>query len=539
MRAPRRTPAVALLLGAFVLSVYLLTAAADLRHNGDTVFRYQTTQSIVENGHLWIAHPYGQDNRTVPGRGGHRYAFYAPGQSLLMIPLYQLGRLVAAGFALSPDLTTRYTTRSLDLLLGAVLAVALFYLALGLGYSRRVAVAVALILAFATPAWPDAQSALEQTQVNLFLLLAVFSSWRAARETRPTWSLVAAGAAVGAAVVTRYDALLYLPVIGLYPVLVRYVRLSARAAVRDLLLYTLAFLPFAAIDLLWNWARFGSPFTTGLQQRTIGEPPWLGAAGLLISPGKGLLWYMPLVFLVPFAVRPFYRRTGSFAFSLLAVALVPLAFYANVLYWHGDPSWGPRYLYTALPYLVLPLGELLSRWPRLPLPGRAAIAGLVGAGLILSVAAVSVTQWRFWYRLQARQQSTENLAAWTGAPFHWGPQAYSYYWTPRDSPILIQLDDLYQVVRLDVLGDRRYELQAQPDPWVSNPAVSYPVNTLNFWWADVRHPLADARARATLASLLLLLATAALAALLLLLRRPETAPAASTIPSGSPNRATC
>lgn len=516
----RRAALTAFLLGTLFTSLYLVTGSADLRHNGDTLLRFQTTQSLVEQHHVWIAHPVSQDSRVVPGRGGHMYAFYAPGQAVLMAPLYVLGKAVAHHLDLSYDLTTRYATRSLDLLLGAGLVVILFFTALSLGYSLPVSALLGLIFGLATPAWPDAQSGLEQTQVDFFLLLATFAAWQSLRwDRRHLLWLALAGISAGLTVVTRYDAVLFVPLVGLFPILVRYVRAGWRAAVLDALIYSLSVVPWAVALLAWNWLRFGSLLHTGLQERTFGEPPLTGLAGLLISPGKGLIWYMPLVLVLPFVARSYYRRAGPFALFSVALVVPTLLLYANILYWHGDPAWGPRYLYAVLPYLVLPLGEVLTSWRRLSLPPQAAFSGLIGIGLLLSVSAVSVTQWRFWYRVQALEQRTVNASAWTGTPFHWGSQAYHYYWVPRQSPILIQVDDLYQVLRLDVLGDRRFEFRAQPDPFTSNPADNYPINTLNFWWADVRHPLLDRTAMYILAALLGMSALISAASLIFVLRK--------------------
>ena len=518
----RRALAVASLLAVFFVSVYLVTESADLRHNGDTVFRYQTTQSIVEQHHVWIAHPIGLDPRVVRGNGGHLYAFYAPGQTLLMVPLYVLGKVAAHHFGLSYDVATRYATRSLDLFLGAALAVLLFFFAMSVGYSIRVSALLTLLLGLATPAWPDAQSGLEQTQVDVFLLLAVFSVWRSVSNDRHRYRwLLLAGTASGLMVLTRYDSVLFIPLVALYPALIRYVRSGFRSSLGDAIVYLTAVIPWSAAILVWDWIRFGSVLQTGLHERTLGEQPLVGLAGLLVSPGKGLLWYMPLVFALPFVARRFFRRSASLSFFVLALILAPLILYSNVLYWHGDPAWGPRYLYTSLPYLVLPLGEVLSPWRSIRPSRKTIFAALALAGFALSVAAVSVTQWRFWYRLEAQEQQTVAASTWAGQPFHWGSQKYHYYWNVKQSPILLQIDNVYQVLRLDVLGNQRYELRSQPDPYVSNAAVNYPVNTLNFWWADVRHPLFGQTARFVLAGLLTLLAMLSALGLAYALRDPK------------------
>jgi hypothetical protein len=482
------------LVGVFFLCIYLVSGSSDLKHNGDTDLRYQTTQAVVDYHRLWIEHPMWLDTRVATGIGGHLYAFYAPGQAILMVPFYVAGKFLAHHLALPYDVTTLYTSRSLDLVLGAVLAVVFFLMAMSVGYSSRVSVVLTLIFGLATVVWPDAQSALEQTQVNLLLLVAVFAVWNFVKGhlNDRRW-LVAAGTAAGLAFFTRYDAVLYLPLIILYPALTRWRMGQRGATIRDASFYALSALPWVAGIAVWNYARFGSPFLTGLHEPTFGEPPWSGFLGLTISPGKGLIWYLPLLLILPWAIPSFYRRSRSLFFFLAALVAATVLFYSNVLYWHGDPAWGPRYLYVVVPYLVLPLGEIFATWRRRSALLRAILVALIGVSFVLQVSAVSVTQWRFWYRLQVAEQGTSR-------PFRWGAQHYHYYWNLQDSPIRIQLDNVYQVLRLG-LGEQRYRLSAKPaDPYVtSNPAQEYPVNTLAFWWSDVRHPLLAERTRVLIA----------------------------------------
>src|SRR5579884_2596673 len=88
---------------------------------------------------------------------------------------------------------------------------------LAMAYTRRVACAVALIFAFATAAWPDAQSADEHTQVSLVLLLSVYAVWRFTRAGMADRRLLLlAGAASGVSVITRYDAAIFVPVIAVW-----------------------------------------------------------------------------------------------------------------------------------------------------------------------------------------------------------------------------------------------------------------------------------------------------------------------------------
>jgi hypothetical protein len=513
-------------IAVLVLAVYLLTESSDLRNNGDTLLRWQTTQSIVDHARLWIAHPMSQGTRVAIGCGGHYYvSAYGPGQSVFMIPFYVVGKGLAALFHLPRTVAELYAARALDLVLGAALAALVFLFGSAVGYTRRVAVVVALVFAFATSAWPDAQSANEHTQVSLFALLSVYAAWRFIRTegTERRW-LVLAGTASGLSIITRYDAAIYIPVIAIWLALVRHRRgTEVRGILVDWLVYGASIIPWALIIALWNLARFGSPVNLGLHLQTFGEPPWVALPGLLVSPGKGVIWYVPLLFLLPWAGAGFYRRLPALCLLFAALGVVTLAFYANVLYWHGDPAWGPRYLYETLPYLIIPLGELLRAWRSLGVSRRSALVALGLLSISIQVAAVSVTTWRFWDHLEQIQEHTPDK-------FNWGPTAYTYYWIPDRSPLLWQFRDVYEVASIDVLGQTQYRMVRRPTPCagkahcLDNPARHYPLNTLDFWWSDIRHPLVAPPIRVALALALLLAACIAAGGLARSLRRQPASP---------------
>lgn len=499
-----RSPVIpAVLLGLAVLCIYLATGSSDLRHNGDTDLRYQVTEAVVEHGRLWIADPIATGTRVAIGLGGKYYvSAYGPGQTVFMIPLYLAGRAAAVLLSLPVTTTTLYAARSLDLFLGGFLAAAFFLLAVSMGMTRTVAAVLTLVFAFATPAWPDAQSALEHTQVSLFVLVAVSCAWRYVRagRERPRW-LWLSGVAGGVALFTRYDAVIFLAVIAVWIVAPRIRTGDLAGGLREALVFGGGIAPWVIMLLVWNQLRFGSPFNVALHLQTFGEPPWVALPGLLISPGKGIVWYAPLVVLLAWAAPRLRRRLPALFWLYAGLVLVALGFYSTVLYWHGDPAWGPRYLYPVLPYLVLPLGELAHR-ERRARPGAVALGlALLALSVGLQVAAVSVTQWRFWYQLEVIQERTPDK-------FNWGPTAYTYYWDVTRSPIVLQVRNLYQVAALDALGRRRYLLTRRPTACtgprrcLDNPARNYALNTPAFWWADTRHPLLAGWVRLALAAAL-------------------------------------
>ncbi len=216
-----------------------------------------------------------------------------------------------------------------------------------------------------------------------------------------------------------------------------------RLLARDLALYAAGVLPSLVINAAYNVARFGKPLQLEPHgDASFGFPPWLGLPDLLISPGKGLLWYTPAVLLLVLAARPFWRRCPlpAVLFALLCGGY--LLFYSNVNYWHGDPAWGPRYLYATLPYLILPLGEVFARWRTYRLPLRGALVGVLAASLLVQFSAVSVSYWRsFHYVFATYPDQVDN--------YSWGFNL-NYFWTPEQSPLLLSLQGVADNARLYV-----------------------------------------------------------------------------------------
>jgi hypothetical protein len=103
--------------------------------------------------------------------------------------------------------------------------------------------------------------------------------------------------------------------------------------------------------LVWNVLHLGTPWPSGQWHSNARQvehvfdlsAPHLGYAlsGLLVSPGRGLLWYAPVVLLgVVTALRHPDRLVRVVAFAVIAqVALIAMFFR-----WYGGFAFGPRLL---------------------------------------------------------------------------------------------------------------------------------------------------------------------------------------------------
>jgi len=305
-----------------------------------------------------------------------------------------------------------------------------------------------------------------------------------------------------------------------------------RPLARDLALFGLGALPAVVVNAVYDAARFGSPLLTNpptKPDQSLGFPPWLGLPDLLISPGKGLLWYTPAVLLLILAARPFWRRCPLPATLFALICGGYLLFYSNVNYWHGDPAWGPRYLYATLPYLILPLGEVFGRWRTYRLPLRGVLVGVLAASLLVQFSAVSVSYWRHWHYIYGyHYDQVENHS--------WG-QNLNYFWAPEQSPVLLSLTGIADITQKYV--DHAPLVQHPAADRLSNPDEScgfrlygqqasicltdlddlrYDANwnTFTMWWVHV-YPWWPERTVVVLALALLGVFLASGAALVLLL----------------------
>lgn len=540
----RRIPT-GLALFCFGLAVYVLTLPADLRNNADTVDRFFVTRALV---HHRLSVQCGgirpADARLVAGVHGCYYAIYGPGQTLLMTPLYVVGKGLSAVTALGSigaqqaheALVTAVAARMLDPLLGALVLVLFFLLTAEAGYRRSTGIALTLALALASTVWPDVQGGQEQIQVTMALLAMIYAGLRAGAARpidRGKW-LVACGAAAGFGILTRYDFAIDIGAgLGFAAWWLWRSRLVSRwdpaALARPLFL---GFLPFLVIDALWNALRFGAPWRVGqVVGDQFGTTLWYGVISLLISPGKGLIWYLPLLWLAPFGWSRFRDRAPGLSWLILALLACSLLFYGVVKYWHGDPAWGPRYLFPVVPLLLLPLGEIFQRFRSFRLPARGAVLAIVGLSFLVQLGAVSVDPWRFWYHLIEKRQTA-------GQVFMWYPSTYNYYWSsdPTLSPLIYQVAAVVDVVR--IAGDDRHAIPEASASALQRcgsvlPALvrrfdqckldglsQRPLNTISPIWLNDRYQFVDAGPfplqlawRISLLGLLLVMATACAAVL--------------------------
>lgn len=306
----------------------------------DEVTMLELSHAILRGG---LAVPPGA---TLTGPDGREYTKNAAGQAVLAVPLVATGDVAARIFGVRPEqrmLAVRFMASFFDAMITALSLATFYLLARAAGIGPGAALAATGALGFTTPMWVYAKSFMAEPLQTLGLLLTLLGGVRASAGSR-RWAWLS-GLGVLVAVSAKVSMLPF-ALIALVPLAG-----AGRAA------WIPAGLGLAAALLghgLYAVARFGTPWETGYgAQATLaayGTPWWVGAYGLLISSGKGVVWFAPAILLAGIGARLAPRRI---AWTVALTWLLALSLYGRFQHWGGDGSFGPRYLIPFLPSAFL------------------------------------------------------------------------------------------------------------------------------------------------------------------------------------------
>jgi hypothetical protein len=477
------------------------------------------TEGLVREGHLWDKEEGSvlALKADIPGKGGHYYARTGLLQPLLEAPFF------AAGFF--ADIHIGYFSaypNSLAFLwffnpfIAAVGALALFALVLQTRRSVKWASAISALFVFASIAWPYSKIGMETTFMSAVIVAFALAAWARRSPSVLSWGLT--GFATGAAAATKAYALLSLLPIAIL-LLPAFLALERRQRVRLAIAFALPVLLWIGAIAWYNWSRFGSVTDFGYSNSPLTLSAPLNFLGLLFSPGKGLVFYSPLVVLGALGLPRMWRQDRYLTLSLLTF-LVTLTFLSGTSTYWGDEVWGPRYIVPAAWTLLVPIAWWASTAAR-----RRVLAGVTVLAILVQVIAVSAQYAHY----------TNVVKALTGVPIYRDrlgvdPERIPYgndptRWIPELSALLVQTEGLISSQVVEPLGGDGIEVTYAPFEGrsrtvnLSEPGLRMP---LNFWWVPPPRYVLLAR---ILAGLMLLISVAAAVGLYVVSfgrRRPRT-----------------
>ena len=362
------------------------------------------------------------EGATLQGPDGRFYSKNAAGQAVLASPLIAIGGLATRAAHLSPakqTLAQRFVVSFFDAVWVASLLAGFYMASRRFGITVGASLAATAMLGFTTPLWVYAKSFMAEPMeaFGLFMALAgaCFADERGWRWRGAIGVLFAVSAKLS---------MLPFALLALLPLRAR----TWRERMPFLLALAVAALGHVAYDI----ARFGTPLETGYgHQATVSAyttPLWVGLYGLLLSSGKGVLWFAPALVFAPAGWRRLHKRSHEpkpmhavarraadrlrgwlpewlrptltqevperkwddlrrAAPAIVLMWLGALLLYGTFEHWAGDGSFGPRYLvpFLAPAFLLVAAG---LQHPSRALRRGAQVVAL--AGLLVQIGGVSI-----------------------------------------------------------------------------------------------------------------------------------------------------
>jgi hypothetical protein len=337
----------ALWTGILLFGLYFLTTGGQA-FISDGEIMLLTTVQMVDAQTIKLPDTAAVFPQVVHGHDGFLFSRYGIGQPLMAVPFYWVGRYVI-GWYLLPGCDDWHVGRFFLLLLPAAATAItgglLCSWAAELYRSVRAGIGVALLYGVSTLAWPYSRFFFSEPLFTLFLVFAALSLFR--------WRPFTGGLAYGYAVATRVGGLVLLPAFLLYGWLLGY-------RWRELARLVAGMVPFGALILLHNWLRFGTWSEQGYQYEGFSGNLLEGLYGLLLSPGKSVFLYVPILLLLPVALISFARNYRSEMLFIAAIVSITLVESATWWIWWAGWGWGPRFLIPLMPFLVLILGTIVA-----------------------------------------------------------------------------------------------------------------------------------------------------------------------------------
>lgn len=343
------------LLGLYIAVAFVVVPVFPHFISPNEISRWLVAVALVESQTLEVTRHVplvGSRMEDLSERDGRIYSNKAPGLALLTTPAYALTRpfFSSSEETIRAGLTAmRWAGATLPLLFAALVL-------LRLARERQVPVEPALAaLLFATPLFAYGLLLFSHAAVAA----ALFAAWYLLFMARRRGRYFAAGALSGFVVVCEYPAAIPVAVLGGF--------LIATRQWRNVAAFIAAGAPFALLLATYNTICFGGPLELSSGHERLAEFSALAQHGvfgvgypspatlwkMLFGFEKGLFIFSPVLLIALSGVAEAKRRLEPRAFwSLCAVPLSIVLFYAGYPNWHGGWTVGPRYIVATVPFLT-------------------------------------------------------------------------------------------------------------------------------------------------------------------------------------------
>ncbi len=356
-----------------------------------------------------------------------------------------------------------------------------FYYLNELLFSSRVALIQSIFLLLGTMIFPYANIGMEHT-VTLALLISFTFLVSNHFKSDGRFVIFSAAALSAAVLIKSYSILFALPAVLYF--------LTARTFKKNLRAHLISFCILAAAVIAhfsWNYAIFGNLFSG--QYRLAWEFQYesliSGMYGFLLSPGKGIFFFNPVLLLaIPGFFQFFKKEKALFALTLGTIFVFAL-FQSPFKFW-SDEIWGPRKLLMIIPLLFLPAGYVWLEFKKVHLPAKIAVFFIVTASFFAQILGTLYRTGKYLFFLREFKLDAlpfmQYVPALSQINVHWFfLKAYLYHLIARDIPVFSYkieswMRDLFPAVRNVVLVGGKTapkEIFYTPDMWYLSKQMPY------------------------------------------------------------------
>lgn len=352
-----------------------LTVARRLYY--DDTFEMPDEQFPKENIHMSVQ----------IGKEGKRYSPSGLGYTLALLPavavedlfLGMAGAEPISAFPLRSDWPVLLFASLTNSVFGASLGVTLYLYLRTYKIKHKTALFLSFASFLATNLWPYTKHVFPHMMFVSFLVSS-FYFLRLYSLKQKRLYLLLSGFSYGVVIISYNPTFIFpaLPFIVYYLLLTKTkLRLTFRQVkkiVKDGLVLLAGTLPFILLYFWFSWARFGPGTNTGygeVKSLSFLIPPAYvlveGIWGVLLSPGRSIFVYSPVLIVIILFWRKLAKKKDELLPEIISFSLLFMVYTyligtliggVDFLVWHGEASWGPRYMLPIIPFAIILISNI-------------------------------------------------------------------------------------------------------------------------------------------------------------------------------------
>lgn len=320
------------------------------------------------------------------GRDGEIFGTTGLGYSLALLPAVFIEDIFLrtanvspiSAFPLQNDWPVLLFASMTNAFFGALLVSVMYLYLRILKIKHQTSVFLSFFLVVSSNLFPYTKYSFAHMMFTSFLLLTFYLVKKFTLTQKKTW-IILAGVSFGVVTISYNQTfIIAAPSLVIYYFLCSKNNLNKKSLFslfKNALFGVLGYIPIALVYMGYNQFRLGSTGTGEISQYAdnglLGFPqPYViveGLWGLLFSSGKSIFLFSPLLLLIIIFWSKLKKRLKPEIVASLTLFLTYFWFIGtfegnrNFLLWHGESSWGPRYMLPVLPLLLVLVAFIYTR----------------------------------------------------------------------------------------------------------------------------------------------------------------------------------